>query len=76
MANVDFSTFIRTTDVDHKQAVQAMWKQLRDNQCIVEGRHQGYYSVNEEAFIPLKDLIETKDADGQVIHQTSLGETV
>jgi methionyl-tRNA synthetase len=41
--------------------VQHFWSKLKDRGYIKEGKHQGYYSVNEESFIPEKDLIKVGD---------------
>lgn len=41
--------------------MKAFWNRLLDQGYIKEGKHQGYYSVNEESFISEKDLIKDKD---------------
>ena len=46
---------------DHHRAVEAFWNRLLEQGYIKEGKHQGYYSVNEESFIAEKDLLKDKD---------------
>lgn len=57
MAN-DF--FIRTTDEDHKRAVEQYWLHLRNRAPhelgLYEGAHEGWYSVSDECFYPA-DLV-------------------
>eukprot|EP00347_Sterkiella_histriomuscorum_P001261 403372711 len=66
-ASISYDRFIRTTDSkyqqsiynlidDHKVAVLDFWNRLVDRGYIIEGKHEGYYSVNEESFISEKDL--------------------
>lgn len=73
MANIDYDKFIRTTDQDHKDTVTKVWGQLKDKDLITLGKHQGYYSVNEETFMMEKDLIWDKASDS---YKTQVGETV
>lgn len=44
--------FIRTTDEDHKQAVQYFWRMLMERGYIYESRHQGWYCVSDETYYP------------------------
>jgi methionyl-tRNA synthetase len=52
MADIGYDRFIRTTDPDHKMAVQHFWRQLDQNGYIYRSDHQGWYSVSDEAFYP------------------------
>ena len=56
-SDVDYNTFVRTTDDGHKQHVSKMWKILAEKGFIKEGQHTGFYSVNEECFVMEKDLV-------------------
>ncbi len=49
--------FIRTTDNDHKAAVEIFLNKLKDSGKIYEGEYQGLYCVGHEAFIKEADLI-------------------
>lgn len=51
-ANISFDRFIRTTDQDHKVAVEHFWKQLKERGFIYESTHEGWYSVSDETFYP------------------------
>jgi methionyl-tRNA synthetase len=71
-ADINYDRFVRTTEPDHQRAVEEFWKVLMQNKCIEEGKHLGYYSVNEESFISEKDLV--KDSEGN--YRTEVGERV
>jgi methionyl-tRNA synthetase len=44
--------FVRTTDKDHKEAVQYFWLMLRERGYIYESKHEGWYCVSDETFYP------------------------
>lgn len=44
--------FVRTTDEDHKEAVQYFWHMLRERGYIYESKHEGWYCVSDETFYP------------------------
>lgn len=71
-AEVQYDRFIRTTDSDHERAVTHYWNLLRARGHLKEGKHEGYYSVNEESFIAEKDLV--RDESGG--YKTEAGERV
>lgn len=52
MANISFDRFIRTTDADHKAAVEYFWTELRKRDYIYQSTHKGWYSVSDETFYP------------------------
>ena len=43
--------FIRTTDADHRETVQARFKQLLETGDIYKSEYEGLYSVSDEAFV-------------------------
>lgn len=51
-ANISFDRFIRTTDADHKVAVEHFWRELKKKGYIYESKHEGWYSVSDETFYP------------------------
>ncbi|ORY87585.1 tRNA synthetases class I (M)-domain-containing protein [Protomyces lactucae-debilis] len=51
-ANVHYDRFIRTTDADHKLAVEAFWRKLEERGYIYKGSHSGWYSISDETFYP------------------------
>ncbi|KAF9997489.1 methionyl-tRNA synthetase [Modicella reniformis] len=59
-ANISYTTFIRTTEPRHAVAVKELWDQLWDRGYIYKGKHEGWYSVSDEAFYPLS-LVEEKN---------------
>ncbi|PGH15665.1 methionine-tRNA ligase [Helicocarpus griseus UAMH5409] len=52
-ANVDHDHFIRTTDSEHKDAVRYFWDMLNHRGYIYTSKHEGWYSVSDEAFYPI-----------------------
>ncbi len=43
--------FIRTTDADHREVVQARFRQLLETGDITKATYKGLYSVSDEAFV-------------------------
>ncbi|PVH78237.1 hypothetical protein DL98DRAFT_534095 [Cadophora sp. DSE1049] len=44
--------FVRTTDPDHREAVQYFWQMLKERECIYESKHEGWYCVSDETYYP------------------------
>lgn len=44
--------FVRTTDEDHKEAVQYIWSLLSHRGYIYASKHEGWYCVSDETFYP------------------------
>lgn len=63
-ANIGYTRFIRTTDQDHKAAVQHLWRSLRDKGYIYQGKHEGWYAVSDEAFYPEAQVRKVVGKDG------------
>ena len=60
--------FIRTTDVQHVQAVQAIFEQLLEQGDIYLGEYTGWYSVSDEEYFTETQLKEVfRDDSGNVI---------
>ena len=71
LVDVDYDKFIRTTDKDHVEAVQAIFKKLYDQGDIYLGKYEGWYSVSEESFILEKDIVDGKGPAGDIPVWTS-----
>ena len=56
-----FDRFIRTTDADHHEASQAIWRRMADNGDIYLDKFAGWYSVRDEAFYTDGDLTVRDD---------------
>lgn len=54
--HIDYSYFIRTTDPEHKTAVQQWLKKLIDQGDIYKAYYTGWYCTSCETFITEKDL--------------------
>ncbi|MFZ2150675.1 MAG: methionine--tRNA ligase [Candidatus Absconditicoccaceae bacterium] len=55
---ISYTSFIRTTQSNHKELVQKMLQKSFDKGDIYEGEYKGYYCVGCEGFKTEKDLIE------------------
>ncbi|TKY87808.1 hypothetical protein EX895_003389 [Sporisorium graminicola] len=64
-AQIDYARFIRTTDADHKIAVEHLWRTLRERGHIYQGSHEGWYAVSDEAFYPETQVRNVVGEDGQ-----------
>ncbi|KAI9704165.1 MAG: methionyl-tRNA synthetase [Candelina mexicana] len=51
-AEVAHDHFVRTTDPDHREAVQYVWYMLTERGYIYSSTHEGWYSVSDETFYP------------------------
>lgn len=51
-ANVSYDRFMRTTDPDHRVAVEHFWSELKKRDFIYQSTHKGWYSVSDETFYP------------------------
>ncbi|KAI1391469.1 methionyl-tRNA synthetase [Hypoxylon trugodes] len=51
-ANISNDHFIRTTDPEHRDAVEYFWTGLRDSGYIYETKHEGWYCVSDETYYP------------------------
>src|SRR2546426_3677029 len=48
---LSYDDFIRTTSDKHKQGVQALFRQIRDNGYIYKGHYTGQYCVFDELYV-------------------------
>ncbi|MGB0843344.1 MAG: methionine--tRNA ligase [Alphaproteobacteria bacterium] len=53
--------FIRTTDDDHLEACQALWRKLLASGDIYLGAYEGWYSIRDEAFFQEDELHKNED---------------
>lgn len=51
-ANISNDYFMRTTDADHRRAVEYAWTVLEERGYIYLSKHEGWYSVSDETFYP------------------------
>ncbi|KAI1495768.1 methionyl-tRNA synthetase [Biscogniauxia marginata] len=51
-ANISNDYFIRTTDPEHRDAVEYFWERLRESGYMYESKHEGWYCVSDETFYP------------------------
>ncbi|KAK4164902.1 tRNA synthetases class I (M)-domain-containing protein [Cladorrhinum sp. PSN259] len=60
-ASINYDRFIRTTDEDHKQAVEHFWFLLQNKGLIYQSKHEGWYSVSDECFFPESQIERCQD---------------
>ena len=60
---ISYDYFIRTTDKDHEEAVQKIFKKLYDQGDIYKGEYRGLYCVPCEAFWTESQLVDGKCPD-------------
>ncbi|WEW61303.1 methionyl-tRNA synthetase [Emydomyces testavorans] len=60
-ANVEYDHFIRTTNSEHRDAVQYFWEMLSHRGYVYAGKHEGWYSVSDETFYPSNAVHATLD---------------
>lgn len=69
---ISYDYFIRTTDKEHENAVQKIFKKLYDQGDIYKGEYKGLYCVPCESFWTESQLIEGKCPDcGREIKEVS-----
>ena len=59
--NIDYSCFIRTTDIKHVQAVQKWLQQLIDKGDIYKSTYEGWYCTPCETFLTEKEAQQLKE---------------
>jgi methionyl-tRNA synthetase len=64
LLNIETSTFVRTTQPSHIQAVQHLWQILVDRDYIYLGTYQGWYSVRDECFYSESELVDGRAPTG------------
>lgn len=60
LLNINYTDFVRTTDLKHEEIVAKILKKSYDNGDIYKGEYKGLYSVSEETFVSETDLIDGK----------------
>ncbi|MGI9353552.1 MAG: methionine--tRNA ligase [Rhizobiaceae bacterium] len=58
---VSYDRFIRTSDVDHHRASQAIWKAIEQNGDIYKDAYSGWYSVRDEAYYDEAETVITEE---------------
>ena len=64
LMDISNDVFIRTTQDDHKKAVQHLWNVMTENDYIYLGTYEGWYSVRDECFYSESELIDGKAPTG------------
>eukprot|EP00560_Eucampia_antarctica_P002056 CAMPEP_0197833438 /NCGR_PEP_ID=MMETSP1437-20131217/19030_1 /TAXON_ID=49252 ORGANISM="Eucampia antarctica, Strain CCMP1452" /NCGR_SAMPLE_ID=MMETSP1437 /ASSEMBLY_ACC=CAM_ASM_001096 /LENGTH=580 /DNA_ID=CAMNT_0043437503 /DNA_START=150 /DNA_END=1892 /DNA_ORIENTATION=+ len=62
--NISNDQFVRTTDTQHKEAVQHFWKTLVEKDAIYLGAYEGWYSIRDECYYTENELVDGKAPTG------------
>lgn len=62
--NASHDDFIRTTEKRHKEAVQYLWKRLKEKGYIYLDKYAGWYAVRDEAFYAESEIKDGKAPTG------------
>lgn len=65
--DIKYDNFIRTTDEEHKKAVQKVLQTLFDKGAIYKGEYEGLYCTGCEQFLNESDLVDGKCPDHNVV---------
>lgn len=70
--NISYDKFIRTTDLEHIECVQKIFKKLYDNGDIYKGEYKGLYCTPCESFWTESQLVDGKCPDcGREVHEVT-----
>ena len=56
--NISNDDFIRTTELRHRRAVEAIWRRVGDNGDLYKAPYEGWYCTVDEIFVPEVQLQE------------------
>jgi methionyl-tRNA synthetase len=54
--DIDYDKFIRTTDANHVETIQAIFTKLLESGDIYLGEYSGWYSVPDESYYPINQI--------------------
>lgn len=61
---MDYSRFIRTSEPDHHDAVNALWRKIQQNGYIYLGEHEAWYCKSDESFLTETQVEDKMDGQG------------
>ncbi len=68
---LSYDDFIRTTEPRHKEGVLEIFRRIKKNGYIYQGKYEGWYDVSSETFYKECDLIDGKSPDGNEVRWVS-----
>ena len=72
LMNTSYDRFVRTTDKNHKEVVQHIFKKMYDKGDIYKGEYKGLYCTPCESFWTESQLVDGKCPDcGRDVHEQS-----
>lgn len=69
LLDISYDRFFRTTQAQHKQAVQNCLQKLYDQQLVYPSTYEGWYCVSEESFYTSKDLVNGLSPGGKKVNR-------
>ena len=61
--NISYDRFIRTSEVEHYRASQALWTAMEERGDLYLDRYEGWYSVRDEAYYEEEELTAGDDGE-------------
>ncbi|WP_018924715.1 methionine--tRNA ligase [Salsuginibacillus kocurii] len=65
--DISYDDFIRTTEDRHKQVVQQIFEQLKEQGDIYLSEYEGWYSVSDETYYTERQLVDPIYEDGKIV---------
>ncbi|XP_005992036.1 methionine--tRNA ligase, mitochondrial [Latimeria chalumnae] len=64
---ISYTDYIRTTEEQHRKAVERFWSLLLARGYIYKGTYEGWYSVPDESFLTDSQVADSRDKEGNGI---------
>ena len=61
--NISYDRFIRTSELEHYRASQAIWLAMEERGDLYLDRYEGWYSVRDEAYYEAEELTTADDGN-------------
>jgi methionyl-tRNA synthetase len=67
LCDIKYNDFIRTTETRHRTSVEHLWNKISSNGFIYKSTYDGWYSINDEAFLSDDQVTDKVNKDGTKI---------
>ncbi|MFZ4506282.1 MAG: methionine--tRNA ligase [Fimbriimonas sp.] len=64
---ISYDVFVRTTEPQHLEACQELFRRLEASGHVYMGTYEGWYDVSTETFFREEDLVDGKSPDGNEV---------
>lgn len=72
LCEIDYTRFIRTTDLDHVDSVQKFWNLLKSRNYLYMDKYCGWYCVPDEMFLTESQIVTQTDRSSKEIKVSEL----